>query len=203
MAFPDTTIMFTLYAGTRQTNGTCGALYELLSAPSNTSFFTFMQDRPCNQFCRVFWNTPSRTAIGTTSVFVVRATDQGTPPLSSTTTVSIAIIDVPPLHTISLSNSAPVLQFTNPFTIFTNPTTGNSHQRYLVESSTNLAATNWSQRQIIYSSSPWVTFTDTNPPTPQCFYRLRPYSGWDWWYPAINTRLSVLTWFVVFVSVGA
>src|ERR1017187_2279171 len=173
VAFPETSITFTVAAKAFQTNYPhfVSVSYELLSAPSNTSFRTNQQSSHLN------WSTPSRSAIGTTNLFIVRATDYGTPPLSSTTTVSIVIIEVPTIQTISLSNGAPVLQFTNPLAGFSMLLGG-----YLVESSTNLATTNWSQRPFIYSSLPWITFTDTNPPTSQCFYRLRP-SDWAWWYP--------------------
>ena len=184
IAFPDTRIGFTIYGWPNQTNHTCWVSLELLLAPSNTSFLTFGEQPRCGQWSHVSWNTPSRLAIGTTNAFVVRATDQGTPPLSSTTTVSIVIVDVPPIQTISLSNGAPVLQFTNPFAAITNWHSGDHVPGYLVESSTNLAATNWAQSGEILSSLHWITFTDTNAPKTQCFYRLRPHGGWELWYPA-------------------
>jgi len=180
IVFAGNPVEFSVSAQTFQPCG-CQAdiTYELLSAPTNVvGWGDIFGNPPCEKFFYVFAGNNSRSTIGTTNVFVFRATDPicpppATPPLSATTSVSFVVIDVPPIHSITVSNGMTWLQFTNPFSFY-------SSQYYEIDSCTNLSQTNWSLVKFINSSSPVITVIDTNAITTRRFYRLLPSSGWTW-----------------------
>jgi hypothetical protein len=168
IAYPEAQIAFTIFARSFQTSSIGSDIrYDLLAAPANVSLST-VSGRPDEEFALIQWQTPPRAGIGTTNVFVISATDQGTPPLSATSTISFVLVDLPPIHWIWISNGAPTLQFSNPIPV----------QPYLVLWSADLSATNWSPLCGVVSSSPLISVTDTNALRPQRFYKLVPQGGW-------------------------
>ena len=165
VVYRDTDISFTMYAS--------GADYDLLAAPTNTHMVVVNVGRGGEDGPLITWHTPPRSAVGTTNLFVIRATSWADPTLSATGMVSLVVIDVPPIRLIAISNGVSVLQFTNPIPYF--------GQGYIVQWTDALLATNWSQLAIEAPYYlPSITVTDTNPPTSQRFYRLIPHGGWCW-----------------------
>ena len=164
IAYPEEPVGFTMYAHSFQTDKFI--TYDLLAAPTNVILIT-VSGRPPEVDALIQWQTPPPATVGTTNVFIIRATDQGTPPLSATSTVSFVLLDLPPIQSIRISNGAPTLQFSNPI----------PGQSYLVLRSADLSATNWSTL-CATSGSPLIAVTDTNALVPQCFFRLALQGGW-------------------------
>ena len=129
-----------------------------------------------------FWHVDVRDHgsgnVGTTNVFVIRATDQGTPPLSSTLTQSFVLVDPPPIQAIVISNGAPVLQLSDPLVV---QPYGVPNHYYLFLCSEDL--TNWSPLCTVSPYLPLVTVSDTNGFRPQRFYRVVNY-GWSYGFGA-------------------
>ncbi len=171
IAFPGTGVSLTLEAHSFQTNTATGSeiTFELLEAPTNASLAP-ISGRGGEWFAWLRWLTPSRALVGTTNAFTIRATDQGQPPLSSTNTIRLVLVDLPPLRCMWDSNGALSLQFSNPIPA----------QAYLVLWSADLSATNWMTLRAVASGSSLVTVTDTNAWGPRCFYRLMPEGGWSY-----------------------
>ncbi len=168
IAYPGESIAFTLLARSFQTNSIGSDLrYDLLAVPANVGLSTVF-GRADEKFAFIQWQTPARAAIGTTNVFILSATDEGSPPLSATSMVSFVLVDVPPIHRIWISNGAPTLQFSNPIPA----------QGYLVLWSADLSATNWSPLCEVASGPPLIAVTDTNALRPQRFYKLVSHGGW-------------------------
>ena len=109
VVYPDTFVLFGIVADDDH-----GIEYQLLSAPANVDFITgFDGGRPPEYWSALFtWHTPSISAVGTTNVFIVRATETNGPGLSATGMVSIVVIAPPPIH-LSLSNATPRLRMDN------------------------------------------------------------------------------------------
>jgi hypothetical protein len=169
IAYPESQIGFTLLARSFQTSSIASTIrYELLAAPTNVTLGSVIGRPPDEEFAFLRWQTPSHTAIGTTNVFTIRATDEGIPPLSATNTVSFVLVNLPPIHSISISNGAPTLQFSNPIPV----------QEYLVLWSADLSATNLSPLCRVVSDATLITVTDTNALIRQRFYRLVAGAGW-------------------------
>ena len=167
IAYPDTQIAFDLLALDRQPDSNGGNVqYELLAAPTNTSLEVFIE-RPPAKVAFITWRTPPRSALGTTNLFVIRATDQGTPALSATNEVSFVLTDLPPIRSLAVSNGVTVLQIDNLL----------PNKPYTVQWADALPATNWLLLTVEYPASPSIAVTDTNPLTAQRFYRLCSY-GW-------------------------
>lgn len=167
IAYPATQVSFTLIAKDHQPNSLGSNIeYELLVSPANTSFATIL-GRLDEMFIFITWQTPSRSAVGTTNRFVIKVTDQGTPPLSATNEVGFVITDVPPIRSIAMSNGVPVLQMDNLL----------PNKPYVVQWAEALPTTNWSPLAFVRSASPSVAIADTNTLAAQRFYRLWSY-GW-------------------------
>jgi hypothetical protein len=127
------------------------------------------------------WETPSRAEVGRTNVFIIRATDHGTPPVSSTLSVSFILVDPPPIEAIVVSNGVPALRFGNPIPIQPGVV---FVQSYRVLWSADLALTNWSLLCGVSSGSPLITISDTNGVMPQRYYKLVPDGGWFYGFGA-------------------
>ena len=178
IAFPGTSIGFSVWAWSFQTYGIDPRIqYDLLAAPTNVTFWT-VTGRPSEQGLWMEWHIPSGAAVGTTNVFVIRATDQGTPPLSSTLGLSFILVDPPPIQAIVISNGAPVLQLSDPLVV---QPYGVPNHYYLFLCSEDL--TNWSPLCTVSPHSPLVTVSDTNGFRPQRFYRVVNY-GWFYGFGA-------------------
>ncbi len=176
IAFPGAGIVFSVIAHSFQTNGIEPSIqYDLLAAPTNVFLSTTMGRPPDELFACLSWNAAPRAAVGTTNVFVIRATDQGTPPLSSTLTQSFVLVDPPPIRTIFISNAAPALQFTDP--LVGQPFGVPSHYYRFLWSED---LTSWSLLCMVWPASPLVTVTDTNGFMLQRFYKLEPYGAWTY-----------------------
>ena len=176
IAFPGAGIAFSVIARSFQTNGIEPYIrYDLLAAPTNGFLSTTMGRPPDELFACLSWDTPPRATVGTTNVFVIRATDQGTPPLSSTLTQSFILVDPPPIRTIVISNGAPALQFTDPLV---GQPFGVPNHLYRFLWSEDL--TSWSSLCTVWPDSPLVTVTDTNGLLSQRFYKLVPYGAWTY-----------------------
>jgi hypothetical protein len=163
VVFPDTQITFGFYAP--------GAIAcDSLSGPTNAEAFMSYGGRGDEQVPGVVWQTPSRSAIGTTNTFVLRVFSGDVPPLTATGTVSLVVMDVPPMRFLTISNRVALLQFTNPLPYY--------YQGYTVQWTDSLATTNWSELTRVFDIIPMITVADTNPPVSQRFYKLAPVGGW-------------------------
>jgi len=97
----------------------------------------------------------------------LRATDFGSPPLSTTNTIGIAVIEPPTVRSLQISNAVPVLIFDMLL----------PDKSYLVEWSAELPVTNWNLLTVVPRMAPLppvTSVTDTNPPAAQRFYRIVP-----------------------------
>ena len=88
--------------------------------------------------------------------------------MSATSAVSFVLIDLPPIHSILMSNGVPTLQFSNRV----------PDQPFLVLWNSDLMTTNWSVLSMTNSVSSLISVTDANGLMTQCFYKLTPYGGW-------------------------
>jgi len=168
VVYPDTDINFELTA--------LGSVaYDFLAAPTNANISTQPLERPEGYCAGVSWHTPARAANSFTNLFVVRATSGDVPPQTTTCTVSFVVIDLPSIYSITMSNRATVLQFTNPFSSSIQGFI--EDQGFVIQRADSLMTTNWSNLAYVVSASPMVTFTDTNSFVGQRFYRLSA-SGW-------------------------
>ncbi|MCX6929504.1 MAG: hypothetical protein NT154_40755, partial [Verrucomicrobia bacterium] len=154
--------------------------YDLVAAPTNVNFWTAL-GRPDELFAVIAWETPSRAEVGRTNVFIIRATDHGTPPVSSTLSVSFILADPPPIEAIVMSNGVPALRFSNPIPI---QPVGVPAQSYRVLWSADLALTNWSPLCAVSSGAPLITISDTNGVMPRRYYKLVPDGGWFYGFGA-------------------
>jgi hypothetical protein len=172
IAFPGTSIGFSVIARSFQTNWMNPRIqYDLLAAPTNVSAWP-VTGRPDELGFWIEWDIPSGAAVGTTNGFVIRASDQGTPPLSSTLELSFILVDPPPIQAIVISNGAPVLQLSDPLAVQPDAVPWHSY-RFLWSAD----LTNWSPLCTVWPDSPLVTVADTNGLCPQRFYRVVNY-GW-------------------------
>ena len=168
IAYPETQVGFTLIARSFQTGGNIPRItYDLVAGPANVTLGT-VSGRPGEDYAWLQWQTPAYAAIGTTNVFIIRATDRGSPPLSATNTISFVLVALPPIHSIVVNGGAPTLQFSNPIPA----------QDFLVLWSADLSAVNWSPLCEVFSDTPIMTVTDTNALARQRFYKLMPLGGW-------------------------
>jgi hypothetical protein len=174
-AFPGTWIAFSVYTYHYAGYPPTAASFDLVAAPTNATF-DIIWDRPGELFALTTWSIPPNVAVGTTNDFVIRATDDGTPPLSSTLTVSITLVEPPLIETPVISNGVVALRFNNPI-----EPTAFSDQAYRILWSGDLATTNWLELCTVGSRAPLITLTDTNGLLRQRFYRVAPY-GWEYGY---------------------
>jgi hypothetical protein len=137
--------------------------YDLIAGPANSTLGT-VSGRLGEDYAWLQWQPPARAAVGTTNVFIIRATDRGSPPLSATNTISFVFVALPPVHSIVINQGAPTLQFSNPIPA----------QAFLVLWSADVSAANWSPLCEASSHTPIMTVTDTNALVGQRFYRLMP-----------------------------
>jgi hypothetical protein len=141
-------------------------LIELLAAPANVVFWGTQYYHP-GYIALMDWDVPSRAAVGTTNVFVLRATDSTNPQLVATNITSVLIIDPPPIRSIQFSNGLPVLRLDSLL----------PDKTYYVEWAPSLPSTNWTLFALLSESEPRppvVTLLDTNAPASQGFYRIVP-----------------------------
>jgi len=115
VAYVETFIAFTLLADDFQPGSMGGILdYDLLAAPSNTSIERVQGNRG-EQYAFITWQTPPRSAVGTTNRFVIRATDQGFPPLSATNEISFVVLVCQPSILSSCQTGYPCCSSAIPF----------------------------------------------------------------------------------------
>ena len=167
VAYPETVVKFTVLAKEHQPGSLGNELeYELLAAPTNSSFSTF-SGRGDEKFLFVNWQTPPRSAVVTTNQFVIQVTDHGTPPLSATHTISLVLMDLPPIRSIAKTNGVIVLEIADLV----------PGVAYLVQWVAAVPSTNWSALTFWSATAPSMTITDTNSSAAQRFYRLGS-NGW-------------------------
>jgi hypothetical protein len=166
----DATISFGMVA----TNNGAAFDYELIAAPTNAVFWKDNNvGRPYYwMYTALFgWQAPSRSYVGTTNFFVVRAFELTNPAVAVTGVVSIIVVDLPPIHSFEISNGVPILQLTDLL----------SDRGYLVEWAAALPCTNWSPLYWLSrfeGRPPVVTVPDPQPLQEQRFYRLSPVTDY-------------------------
>jgi hypothetical protein len=104
----DAYVVFSMVA---TNDGSTGISYELISAPPGVGFGTYLEvDHYYTMKWAAFfsWNTPSLA--GSTNLFVVRAYDVTDPSIAATGSVSMVVIDVPPISSIQVTNDSAMLQ---------------------------------------------------------------------------------------------
>ncbi len=169
IAYPETQIGFTLLARSFQTSSIAPRItYDLIAGPTNVTLDTISGRPPDEEFALLRWQIPAHATIGTSNVFILRATDGGIPPLSATNTINFVLVDLPSIHSIVISKGAPTLQFSNAIPV----------QAFLVLWSADLSATNWWPLCQVSSDASLVTVTDTNVLMRGRFYKLMPQGGW-------------------------
>ena len=156
----DAYVVFSMVA---TNDGSTGISYELISAPPGVGFGTYLEvDHYYTMKWEAFfsWNTPSLA--GSTNLFVVRAYDVTDPSIAATGSVSMVVIDVPPISSIQVTNDSAMLQLPSLLT----------DRSYDVEWSASIPATNWSTLcHFFRGGKPPVVF-DTGPLQERRFYRL-------------------------------
>jgi len=111
----------------------------------------------------VFSWTPDDTEAGTTNRVTIRATDDGTPPLSDTGTFSVTVVGRPLILSIFLSNNAPTLEWS--------AIAGQSYRLQYAPLPVNLV---WSDvAGDLTATGSTVSKTDPAPATTNRFYRVR------------------------------
>jgi hypothetical protein len=111
----------------------------------------------------VFSWTPDDTAAGTTNNVTIRATDDGTPPLSDTGTISVTVVGRPVIVSISLSNNAPTLDWS-----------AIAGQSYRLQYSPLLVNPVWSDvAGDLTATGSTASKTDPSPIATNRFYRVR------------------------------
>jgi hypothetical protein len=125
--------------------------FSLLTAPPGTGI------HPSTGY--LLW-TLTATNVGTTNLFTVRVTDDGSPPLSATNSFRVRIIPPPQVSTTQVPSASVRLTWTSAV-----------RSRYRVEYAGNLASPTWLPLgKIITATATTTTFTDT--PAQQRFYRI-------------------------------
>ena len=136
--------------------------YELISAPTNATFF-IGQDRGAPVAVFDCWQFDG-SAIGSNFTFSVRAISTDGSMLSATQTFNLRVAEVPPIASIQLSNQKAVLTLKNLV----------PQMSYNLEYVSNLSLTNWQVLSHLFVQATSTDVFDTNHIGTQRFYRLRP-----------------------------